>query len=408
VTASTQRKSRSTLSHVVLTELADVERLREEWHSLFISSRERNVFLHPTWVLTWARHFVRECDLFVVVVRAGAELVGLAPLRRHTVGWSVGPSVTRLLPVGSGARNEFNELPGILVAPGRTRSVLREVIGALSDHRQDWDWVDLSLGCDHGWFEPEWLDSKGLRPLGTYLHKATKPCVIMPLGSSWPDTASHLKRHIRRSVHRGSSLMQRTGRTAKFVIVDPAEVEAWVETLAGFYRARSNLVGKVHHSDHLADPRSRSFLVDVGQALTADGTFLPCLLRVDGEDVAAQLVLRAGEQLYFSLSGFDPRWWSENVATILMTECFRWGIDHGCTSANLSVGVDMSKLRWSEQIELHEEFTIIGTRGSSRAAFLLYWQLRSASEHHLDAWAKVNQWWKQTGRQRIRVKASHG
>src|ERR1700733_6221720 len=58
VTPSTQRKSRSILSHVVLTELADVERLREEWHSLFISSRERNAFLHPTWVLTWARHFV--------------------------------------------------------------------------------------------------------------------------------------------------------------------------------------------------------------------------------------------------------------------------------------------------------------------------------------------------------------
>jgi CelD/BcsL family acetyltransferase involved in cellulose biosynthesis len=364
----------------VVTDLAGAENLVSEWRELFASSAERNAFLHPMWVLTWARHFLNERDFFIVVIRDGRRLVGVAPFRRDRIGWGAGPSVTRLVPMGSGPRIEFNELPAILTCSSSHRRVLAQVVEALLDHRDEWDWSDIPLSPRQGWFDPNWLQPDGEGPQGTLVHSQSRPCLVVPLASSWPDTLAGLKPHIRRSIRRAGILMDRTGHQPKFAIAGPAEIDTWVDTLTSLCRARARLPGKLRHADYLADRRLGRFLADAGRALAAEGAFLPCVLRVDGEDVAARLVLRSSDELYFSFSGFHPRWWAEGVATTLMVECLRWGIDHGCTRANLSVGVDNAKLRWSEDIEVHEGFTVVAPRRSARAAFALYSQIRLGME----------------------------
>jgi CelD/BcsL family acetyltransferase involved in cellulose biosynthesis len=363
----------------VLTDLVGAERLRPEWRALYSASGTTNVFLHPAWVLTWARHFVAPGDLFIVVARAGARLVGVAPFYRQRLGLAVGPSATRLRLLGAGVRTELSELPGILACSDRTRAFLRGMFGALAESADEWDWVEVSMGCEQGWFEPQWLDRDGRPPAGSVVHKGTKPCVVMPLAASWPLTESGLKRNVRKSIRRGYDRMTRAGRKSEFVVVEPPDLEAWVRTVARMHAARATMVGKVRHPDLLADQRTQAFLIDVGRSLIGEGTFLPCLLRVDNEDVAARLVLHGAGRLYFSFSGFDPRFWAEGVATVLMAECLRWGTDNGCTSANLSVGIDMAKLRWAELLELNQDFLLVGTRRRSRAAFSLYWQLRAAT-----------------------------
>ena len=47
-------------------------------------------------------------------------------------------------------------------------------------------------------------------------------------------------------------------------------------------------------------------------------------------------------------------------------------IGRGDTSANLSLNPDESKLRWSEQIELHNEFLLVSPRRRARLATSLY------------------------------------
>jgi hypothetical protein len=48
------------------------------------------------------------------------------------------------------------------------------------------------------------------------------------------------------------------------------------------------------------------------------------------------------------------------------------------TSANLSLNPDESKLRWSEQIEQHNEFLLISPRRRARLSTGLYLLQRSA------------------------------
>jgi CelD/BcsL family acetyltransferase involved in cellulose biosynthesis len=366
------------MTHTLLTGVTEAEKLVPEWSALFKASAARNVFVHPTWVLTWARHFLKEGDLLVVAVREGSRLVGVAPFRRDCVGWKKGGvSVTRLVPMGSGRHIELNELPTILVGSAAPRAVLRQVVKAVTEQRDMWDWVEVAVAHGQGWFDPEWLMDHGSARSGTLLHAQNRPCVVLPLGPSWPDTFSTLKRHVRRSIRRSTMAMERSGYRSKFVIADSGEMERWVETISKLCKARATVRDKRPHRNYLADPRTRLFITDVGRALVEEGAFLPCSLRVGDEDVAASLVLRGSDELYFSFSAFDPRWWAEGVGTMLMAECLRWGVDHGCTRANLSVGVDNAKLRWSEEIEVHQSFMIVGERRSSRAAFSVYWQIRS-------------------------------
>jgi hypothetical protein len=46
--------------------------------------------------------------------------------------------------------------------------------------------------------------------------------------------------------------------------------------------------------------------------------------------------------------------------------------------ANLSLHSEEGKLRWSELLELHNDFILVAPRRRSRSAFSLYWRLCTA------------------------------
>jgi CelD/BcsL family acetyltransferase involved in cellulose biosynthesis len=93
------------------------------------------------------------------------------------------------------------------------------------------------------------------------------------------------------------------------------------------------------------------------------------LLEVDGEAVAARLLLHGGGSTFFSLGGFDPRWWDYSVATTLVAESLRSRIAHGDENVNFSMSPDRPKLRWSRELRMHQDFAIVSVSARSRAAF---------------------------------------
>lgn len=108
----------------------------------------------------------------------------------------------------------------------------------------------------------------------------------------------------------------------------------------------------------------------------------PALLVVDDDIVAARLLLHAGGETFFSVSGFDPSWWDYGVATTLLSEALRRRIARGDTSANLSTGLERSKLRWSRELRLHQDFILVRKRHRSSLAFGAFWTMRAATHVH--------------------------
>ena len=69
----------------------------------------------------------------------------------------IGPLLRQVQLLGSGRHEALTELPQVLAAPGEARSVLRAVLEYWSQMPDAWDWLELPLLEEQGWFEPEWL-----------------------------------------------------------------------------------------------------------------------------------------------------------------------------------------------------------------------------------------------------------
>ncbi len=95
-------------------------------------------------------------------------------------------------------------------------------------------------------------------------------------------------------------------------------------------------------------------------------------LDVDGAEIAAQIVLHAADSAYIGFSGVDPDWWTVGAVTLLQWHAAESAIEQGRQTFNLSVGPNLAKLRWSEQIVQHPGFAVSAPRRYSQLAFTGY------------------------------------
>jgi CelD/BcsL family acetyltransferase involved in cellulose biosynthesis len=361
-----------------ITTFEGLERLRPAWIALYESTRAANPFAHPDWLLSWARQYVGERGLYVLAVQSAGELVGVAPFSRRTRSL-LGRRVTSIRPLGGGRHSQLIEMPQVLAARRDTRPVLRTVVAHLGHEADEWDWAEIELGPGQGWFEREWIPTRGAGSGSVALHKGTRAFVVLPLASTWDELRHGLKRNVKESIRRGANRLGREGHEWELREPgsSPQEVDRALAKLVALHRERASLDGTEPHPDYFADRREEVLLHSVGRTMNGSGCFTPLTLAVDGEEVAARLVLETPDTVFFSVSGFDPRWWRHNVATTLLALALRRSIDRGRTVANLSHGPDVSKLRWSEQLDFAHSFLLVGERLRSRLAFEAFWHMRA-------------------------------
>jgi len=363
-----------------ITTQAALAALMPEWEKLYYQTLTPNPFAHPQWMLTWACHYLKPSQVYVLTVRdAHGALVAVAPLYRwrHRLGPLYLATSIHLF--GAGHHTGLTELTQVLVRPSLEREVLRTIIQYLCRHAPSWDWLELVLPPEQGWFEPQWLPEAGPGSGHFVLHKGTRACVLLPLPRSWDDLRSGLKRNLKESLRKGGNSLKRAGHAWEVTTPrDPDGLAAELAILSRLHLARAQVRDKVDHADHLGDPADRAFLRDVACRMFHAGHLTPCVLRIDGNPAAARLVLHANGATFFSISGFDPRWWPYNAPTTLMAECLRQAIARGDHVANLSPGPDVAKLRWSEQLAFYQEFLVAGPRRRSLWALALFWLARAA------------------------------
>jgi hypothetical protein len=78
-----------------------------------------------------------------------------------------------------------------------------------------------------------------------------------------------------------------------------------------------------------------------------------------------------GDSIYLYYSGFDPTWARHSVMTTTVAETFKYAIEHGFRTVNLSIGREQSKLRWRPRlVEFHSAIVhreVLKSRILSRA-----------------------------------------
>jgi CelD/BcsL family acetyltransferase involved in cellulose biosynthesis len=373
-----RRRDSATLTVGRISTHAEALAIFDAWRELYVLGAPQNPFASPDWLLPWARHFVPERNLAMLTVRRRGQLVGLAP-------WYIkrGPlHVSRLQLLGIDKREEFTELPQILTAPGEARSVLRAVMGEWSRQSGEWDWLAVPVMDDQGWLDPEWLTG-AVAERGFIQHKAIRAPVVLDLPSDVFALHAGMKRNLRESTHRGRNRLNKTGRFwAVTVHEHERDIAPALSVLARLHSARAQLAGRRRHPDRLARAASREFLEEalVRMARRREAQILT--LDVEGEPIAAQLVLMGPDGTFLGPSGIDPAWWGVSAVTLLHLHAAEEAVRRGHSVLNFSEGPSTYKLRWSEQVRRHPEFVVCGPRRSSHIAFLGYRLAATAAGVH--------------------------
>lgn len=336
-----------------------------------------NPFLSPPWVLRWYECFVRPADreLFLVHSQDTGALVGVAPMHRQVIGRGRLALATRLTPVGGGVGPNPVEIPGLLTAAGRARDIVKTLVVEIV--HQDATWCEIALTADM-WFEPEWIYNLPTA-IAFSEYQRSRPCVILPLGATWEATRNGLKRNLKESLRRSQNRITKSGR--QFSVVHRTSTEVDEVTVCRFldlHRSRSrNSAATVQHPDAYADARNRALLQAVVPELAAQGRASIFELVLDGEVVAAQLVLHSNGTSYVHSSGFKTEVWDFGPVTLLHGELVRHAIARGDTLVNFSPGPNVSKLRWSERLWVSNEFAVGAGDRSMQARYVIYRALSS-------------------------------
>jgi Acetyltransferase (GNAT) domain len=339
---------------VAISELTVAD--RERWSALHQRQHQpANPFCSPEWVITWLSHYSRPRDQHLLLVLDGDHLVGVAPLVVQSMRVLGVPVNRRLVLAGGGGASPL-ELPAVLSAPGHGRAVVRAVIGYTVS--AGYAWTELSLGPGQGWITPGAFAGQSLPALPFQRHQRSRVCVIMQLGDTWPQTTQGLRRNVRESLRRARNRLNRDGRAWKVVQWTRGELDSdVVRRWLTLHAARASVTtSSARHQDAYAGPLDRRFMLALLPQLAAAGQASIVELVIDGRAVAAQLVLHAPGTDYVHSSGFEPDVWQFSPITALLGAVMESAIDQGVRWVNFSPGVNESKLRWSEALEVHPEF----------------------------------------------------
>lgn len=343
----------------------------EAWRTLHLNQEgPANPFCAPSWVAAWYRRYVPDPQRRrLAFVRSDrGELLGVAPLWIDQDRLGPVPLVSRLRLVGAGQGSSLLEVPQILTAKGEGRAVLGAVMAELADPGsplRDAHLFDLVVADGQGWLEPEWFADPRSNA-SSWDHIDTKASVIVPLAATWPDTLSGLKRNVKESLRRSRNRLAKQDLPYQ-VVERSTDLDA--EAVRRFFDLHGLRAdhddSSSHHHNAFADPARRDFLAELLPVLGADGDAAIWELWLDGRQVAAQLLLYAPDTVYVHSSGFDPSTWQFGPVTYLQEQAFKAACAAGLRWVNLSPGPNVAKLRWSEQVLRHDEFSVgFGSRAT--------------------------------------------
>ena len=347
--------------------------LAAEWARFHDSIGSNNPFLHPGWLLTWARASLDDRDVCVVVVRESDQLIGIAPL-----AWCrIAPMIRTIQPMGYAPHGQFTEMPAVLVRPGHHRTVYRALVRDLQVMSPRWHWATLPVGGGQQWFEPQWISQSDGANGDFALHKASRAFVILDLPDSWADFLRARKRNVRESIRRAHNRLDAEGPWSVDSYAGGQAFERGLRVVIDLHRARSEMPRKPHHRTMFPGREAIEIYSSMTQSMAADGLAEVSILLLHGEPAAGLVVLRSGDTVFVSVTGSDPAAWQFSPGTVLIADLARREIARGTKHINLSGGPDQSKLRWSERLELSHDFALLGSGWAAHARYAAYAQVHT-------------------------------
>jgi CelD/BcsL family acetyltransferase involved in cellulose biosynthesis len=312
--------------------------LRPHWNDLLRASSSDNPFLTWEWQHTWWSHLRESSALRLIVVRAGDELIAIAPLRVVTSQWH---RFSRLEFLGTGhAGSDYLDL---IIRHGREM----ESVSALAQYFKA---QPLCLRFNH--LSPSSQAAQLGAALATdgWTSAAADDgaCPIIPLAGHTFDSylatlgSSHRANVRRRIKALGQQFDMRLDR-----VITHRERQDALTSLAAWSERRWKDAGG---STAFLTPAVRAFQDQVTARALEQGWLLMYVLRLNDEAAAVMYGFHYGRRYYFYQHGFDDRYKAQSLGLVLMGLTIGAVIDEGAREFDMLWGVEPYKFLWARDL----------------------------------------------------------
>jgi len=316
--------------------------LHEEWRRLVESDPRSSVYQGAGWCVPWYRCYADAYDPFVIVVTAGARIVGLVPM-----------AVERATRQFAFASNTMADYRDIVALPGYRPAVVRELVK-----------VYVSGGfrnpLEIGWLDPA-SDTPALvagvcRELG--LRHATRH---QPCWRWFPQPGENLQKKFSR-VRTHLNYFKRLGDVSFDVITDAA---GWASFCEEFYRQHSLRQLQASREVSFDDVRKQRLYDAVFTSPEIATHVTAC--RVNGRMISGHVGLVWRDVLMLGAPSISLEDEHRSPAVILMTWIIQNAAQLGLAGFDLTIGESEFKRRLGNQCV---ELTTVDVFGRSRDFYL--------------------------------------
>jgi CelD/BcsL family acetyltransferase involved in cellulose biosynthesis len=354
--------------------------LRPEWTDLFRRCRTATPFQAHAWLESWWRAYGRPGRLRVVLVRRGASLVGAAAFVLVRRG---GCAV--LVPVGGG----FSDFTDVLVDDDCAAPAAAELARAVRELR-GWQAIDFPEtrpgGVAGGALLAAWAGRKH--------DLAASLCLELP-AMEFEQAVKDLPAHARKTVKRRVNQIARLALDVREV--EPADAPRAVADLLRLHRAQWQ--GRGGNPEHQR-PAFAAHLTAAVPGMIADGQAALLEYRIDGELVAANLVIVGTDLAGGYLYGADPALRDRlDITTLLISTTMPVAVRGNRPTMSMLRGAEPYKQRW-RPVEAVNRRVLMVRPGSARGlAYAAAVRTRGAAVR----WAKDRAPWLHGVRDRLRT-----
>ena len=285
-------------------------RLEPVWDRLLEHTPGHTVFQTFALQRLWWRRFGLSSELFIVVLRDGDEVAGIAPLRLSPVT-VLGRWHRRLEFIGS---HEEVDRPTFLFPAERRAACLAALVAFLKAERGRWDLIQLHEQPPEGDVRTGFQAAFGRGGFRVGV-SAGPSCPFLRLTGSWPDYLATRSRGFRKQLRRKSRQLAALGRVELVRHDVPEEAAAAMQA----YRALEARSWKAAADTGVGrDADSFGYYQELAREFAARGAFALHLLTLGGEPIAGTFGI-AYRRRFYSLQIVHDRTFDRFLPGMLLT-----------------------------------------------------------------------------------------
>jgi len=351
-----------------VTTLDDFETLGASWNGLLKRVGSDNVFLTWEWLYTWAKHYLRDRHLWIIVVYDPPDqLLGIAPFYIRPVTWYGLLRVREMRFLGTEAVG--SPYLDFIVPRARKKAVLHAIYEYLHrDISPLWDALTLSQIPAESSTIDLW-DSFNREAGNVMEFAAWTACPLIDLTSHLDDFLAAIGRNERYNLRRKQRRLSGMGTVVYERARTTREVEKAFDTFIELHRMRwAQRAPVATFGNHTFS----SFHRDIARLFSEQGWARLDFLRLNGEAIAGVYGYSYNDHYSFYLPGFNPDVCPKaSPGILLLYHCIEEAIAEGQKQFDLLRGITDYKMAWANGLRRALTFRHYNRHLRSKAARLL-------------------------------------